>query len=593
MADIETKRHSLAHILAMAVLDLWPDAKLGIGPAIENGFYYDFDFDSKEVGLHTASVGSLTSNDLPKIEKQMREILEKAFKFEWEEISVEEAEKIFANQPYKLELIKEISGSPTSKKLSIYKSGGFVDLCAGPHVDSTKDLKNIAFKLAKIAGAYWKGSEKNPMLTRIYGLAFETKKELDDYLKIQEEAEKRDHIKIGKEQDLFAIYPDSVGSGLVHWHPKGAIIRHLIEELWRKEHDKRNYQYVYTPHIGKINLWKISGHLDFYKHNMYPPMKLDEDEYLLKPMNCPFHVQIYNSKMRSYRDLPIRYCEIGTVYRPEKGGELRGLTRVRTISQDDSHIFCREDQLEQEIKEVMDFGLSLLKMFGFKDFIIELSVRGLKDKTKYLGGDKAWNIAENALANVLRKLKVEYERMEGEAAFYGPKIDVHLKDALGRKWQCMTIQVDFNFPEKFGLNHVGEDGKKHKVIMIHRTLLGCMERFFGVLIEHYAGAFPVWLAPVQTQIMAVSDKFNDYARKIFEILKKENLRIEFNDNNETVSKKIRQGELQKIPYILVVGEKEKKSNTVRVRQRQKGDLGEMKLDDFIEKIKLETEQKSL
>lgn len=571
MADIETKRHSLSHILAMAVLDLWPDTKLGIGPAIENGFYYDF------------SIKNLKPEDLPKIEKKMKELLKKDFKFEKEEISVKEAEKIFKNQPYKMELIKEIVVSLQSSVVSIYKSDNFTDLCAGPHIDSTKNLKNVGFKLTRIAGAYWKGSEKNPMLTRIYAVAFESLDELKNYLKNQEEVEKRDHRKLGKELGLF-VFSDLVGPGLPLYTFKGAIIRRTIQEYSKKLRQKIGYKEVHTPHMNKAELFKVSGHYEKYKDSMFRVVSnYTEEEYYLKPMNCPQHTQIYSSEMRSYRDLPVRIADFANLYRDEKPGELSGLSRLRAFSQDDGHCFCREDQIKDEFSSLLSVIEEAMEKYKM-DYYIRLSLRDEKNKNKYLGDDKAWKKSQEILEKILRESKIKYITVLGEAAFYGPKMDLVTKDSLGREWQLSTIQLDFNMPERFGLEYTGEDGKKYTPIMIHSAIIGSPDRFLGVLIEHYAGAFPLWLAPVQTQIMAVSDKFNNYAEKILEILLKENWRAEFNDNNETVSKKIRQGELQKIPYLLVVGDKEKEAKTVRVRERGKGDIGEMKIKDFLEKI---------
>jgi len=603
MAKIETIRHSLAHIMAAAVQELYPGVKFGIGPAIENGFYYDFDFgevaNSKSEILNPKQIQNLKFQipkleDLPKIEAKMRELIKQDIKFKKKIVSKEEAKEIFKNQPYKLELIEELT---PVRPVSIYKSGDFTDLCKGPHVKSTLQLhsgqaKEVpeAFKLTKIAGAYWRGSEKNKMLTRIYGLAFKTKKELEDYLKFQEEAEKRDHRKIGKDLDLF-LQSDEVGKGLILWQPKGAIIREIIEDFWKKEHKKRGYHYVFTPHIANIKLWEQSGHTKFYKENMYPPMRIGEMDYQLKPMNCLCHVQIYKDKIRSYRDLPIRYCELGTVYRYEKEGVLFGLMRVRGFTQDDAHIFCQPEKLAEEIKGVLDLAIFMIKSFGFKEYKIDLSLRDPKNKEKYLGSDKIWKKAVNALIYALKKSKLKYNKAIGEAVFYGPKIDIHLVDSLGRTWQGPTIQVDFNFPEKFDLTYINEKGKKQRVVMIHRTVLGSMERFFGCLLENYGGALPLWLSPEQIWIIPVGSRHKKYANFVNEQLTTNNLRTQLKDENETVSKKIREGEIQKIPYLLVVGDKEIKSKSVRVRERGKGDTGEMKLTKFLEKIKIESEKK--
>jgi threonyl-tRNA synthetase len=575
---IETKRHSLSHILAMAVLDLWPDAKLGIGPAIENGFYYDFALPAE----------ALAKAGLDDIEKRMLDLIKSDFKFEREEIDAKKAKKMFENQPYKLELVEEFAKD--KKPIAIYKSGEFIDLCAGPHVDSTKDLKDASFKLTKIAGAYWKGSEKNPMLTRIYAVAFENEKELENYLKIQEEAEKRDHRKLGKDLGLF-VFSDLVGPGLPLYTSKGALVRKIIQNYSNQLRLKIGYQEVHTPQINKAELFKVSGHYEKYKDSMFRAVSnYTDEEYYLKPMNCPQHTQIYASKMRSYRDLPIRIADFAMLYRDEKPGELSGLFRLRAFAQDDGHCFCREDQIKKEFESLLSVIEEAMKTFKM-DYFIRLSLRDEKNKKNYLGDDKAWQKSQKILEDLLKKEKVKYVLTIGEAAFYGPKMDLVAKDSLGREWQLSTIQLDFNMPERFGLEYVGEDGKKYTPAMIHSAIIGSPDRFLGVLIEHYAGAFPVWLAPVQAEIMAVSEKFDNYAEKILENLKKESIRAEFNDSNETVSKKIRESEIQKIPYILVVGEKEEKSKTVAVRKRGEGDLGAMGIDNFIKKIKLELEPK--
>jgi len=582
---IEIIRHSLAHILAYAVQELFPAAtegeprqgrgvKFGIGPAIENGFYYDFMFKNP-----------LTPNDLPKIEEKMRELVKKGFSFEKKEISKKEAEKLFSDQPYKLELIAELP----ENKITIYKSGDFVDLCAGPHVKSAKEIPVDGFKLNEIAGAYWRGSEINQMLTRIYGLAFETEKELADYLKMQEEAEKRDHRILGQKMDLFHI-DENVGPGLILWHPKGALLKKIIMDYALNEYLKTGYQLVDTPHIGKLNLWKTSGHTDFYKENMLPPMHMKEigkeekDDYQIKPMNCPFHIVIYKTGIRSYKDLPLRYTEMGTVYRYEKSGTLHGLVRVRQITQDDAHIFCTPEQLSQELFSTLKLTYKILKDFDFKEFDVYLSTQ----PEKYVGSPKVWEKAENSIKYSLEKLKIKYETDVGGGAFYGPKIDIKIKDSLGRPWQCSTIQLDFNIPERFDVNYIDQKGKKQRVIMIHRALLGSIERFIGVLLEHYVGSLPLWLAPVQAWIIPIGTRHNQYAQSVKKDLS--SLRVEVKDENETVSKKIRNGELQKIPYLLVVGDREMKNKSVRVRAKNK-DLGEIKLTKFVEKAKAEIEKK--
>jgi threonyl-tRNA synthetase len=572
---LEKIRHSLAHILAYAIQELYPGTKFGIGPAIENGFYYDFEFKNP-----------IKNEDLPKIEEKMKELLKMNIIFKKKFLEKEKAKKIFKDQPYKLELIDEIK----EKTVSIYESGNFIDLCVGPHVKSTKEIDPDAFKLTKIAGAYWKGNEKNPMLTRIYGIAFENKKELENYLKLQEEVEKRDHRILGQKLELF-LFDDEVGQGLPIFLPKGALLRKLIQDFLFDELKKEGYQWVVTPHIGNLNLWKTSGHWELYRENMYSPIKIDEDEYLLKPMNCPFHVKIYKSKIRSYRELPIKLAEFGTVYRYERSGTLHGLTRVRGFTQDDAHIFCREDQLEKEVEKLLKHGLKILRTFGFKEFKVYLATR----PEKFAGTEKMWEKAMKILKNVLKKQKLNYQVDPGGGVFYGPKIDIKIKDCLQREWQCTTIQVDFNLPERFNLTYVDKDGKEKRPIMIHRALLGSLERFIGVLLEQTGGNLPLWLAPEQIWIVPVADRHIKYAKevsnKIKEMISPLEIRGKIKDEKHTVSKKIREGEIQKIPYILVVGDKEMNSKTVRVRQRQKGDIGEMKLKKFAEKIKKELERK--
>jgi len=549
---------------------LFPGIKMAMGPAIEDGFYFDFDPGKYKI----------SETDFPKIEKEMKKIIKADLPIRRQEISLVEARKVFKDNPYKQEWLDEIEAK--GEKVTVYWTGNeFVDLCAGPHVKSTGEIG--PFKLLSVAGAYWRGDEKNKMLTRIYGTCFPTQKELDQFLWQQEEAKKRDHRKLGKELDLFTI-SEEVGPGLILWHPRLSIIRNEIENFWRKEHQKRGYQYVYSPHLGKKSLWEKSGHWQFYRELMYSPMNIEGTEYLVKPMNCPFHLQIYKSKPRSYKELPIRYCELGTVYRYEPIGTLHGLTRVRGFTQDDAHIFCTSEQLEDEILGVLNLAIFMLQNFGFKDFQIDLSVRDPKNKKEYLGSDQIWKKAERALETALRKKRLKYHRAEGEAVFYGPKIDIRLVDAAGRTWQGPTIQVDFNFPEKFNLEYTGNDGKVHQPVMIHRTVLGSMERFVGTLIEHYAGAFPVWLSPIQTIVIPIAEKHNQYAQEIVEILKENNIRAELDDRNETTSAKIRDAELQKIPYILVVGDREVNRKTVNVRTRGEKVLGEMSLEAFLKKV---------
>jgi len=559
MENIEKIRHSLAHILAQAIKNLYPKAKLGIGPAIENGFYYDFD------NL------KISDSDLRDIEKEMKKIVAKDVKFKKKKITLTEGKKLFKNEKYKLELLKDL------KDITIYKSDDFVDLCAGPHVKSSKEINIEAFRLEKTAGAYWKGNEKNKMLTRIYGLAFNTKKEMKNYLKLQEEAEKRDHRKLGTQLELFLL-DEEIGQGLPIWLPKGALIRKLIEDYLYNELSSEGYQWLNTPHIGNINLWKKSGHWSFYKENLYSPVKIDEEEYLLKPMNCPFHVKVYSSKIRSYQDLPLRFAELGTVYRYERSGTLHGLTRVRGFTQDDAHIICTPDQMPKELERLVEHGLAMLKKFGFKDYTIYLSTQ----PEKYAGEEKNWEKAITTLKKVLKNLKLDYEVDSGGGVFYGPKIDIKIKDSLGREWQCTTIQFDFNLPERFKMFYINNKGKKEEPFMIHRALLGSLERFFGVLIEHYAGAFPFWLSPIQVQIIPISDKHKKYAQEVLEKLK--GFRVKIKEDNETLGKKIREGQIEKIPYLLIVGDKEIKNKTIGVREREKGDIGEMKLNKFIKKL---------
>jgi len=574
MRKIETIRHSLAHILALSVSELFPNTKFGTGPAIENGFYYDFDIQK-----------SLTQEDLPKIEKRMKEIIKKELSFKKKLISKKEAEKIFKNQPYKLDLIKEIFKKGI-QKISVFQVGDFIDLCKGPHIKSTKEINPNAFKLTNIAGAYWKGKETNPMLTRIYGIAFNSKKELKEYLQFQKEVEKRDHRLLGEKLELF-MFDEEVGAGLPIWLPKGTILRHTIENYLVKELAKYGYKWLWTPHIGKLDLWKTSGHWNFYKENLYSPIKIDQEEYLLKPMNCPFHVKAYKHKLRSYKDLPICFAELGTVYRYERSGTLHGLTRVRGFTQDDAHIICTKEQISQEVEKMLKQGLKILKSFGFEEYSIYLSTR----PEKYTGTLKDWKKATNTLKYVLKKLKLKYKVDPGGGVFYGPKIDIKIKDFLQREWQCTTIQFDFNLPERFDMFFINKKGKKERPFMIHRALLGSIERFIGVLLEHYGGALPLWLSPSQVWIIPVGSSHRKYASLIEKKLLEKGIRARSLLESETVSKKIREGEIQKIPYLIVVGDKETKTESVRVRKRGKGDTGMIKLDKFIEKIKTEIEKR--
>lgn len=564
-------RHSTSHIMAHAVKELFPDAKLAIGPAIEDGFYYDFDY-----------YRPFTPEDLIRIEERMREIIKADRPFVRKEMGREEAIAYFKGkeEPYKIQLIEEIK----DMSVSLYQEGDFVDLCLGPHIPSTGKVKT--FKLLSVAGAYWRGNEKNRMLQRIYGTSFSKEEDLEAYLKKLEEIKKRDHRTIGRELGLFSINEET-GAGLILWHPRGALIRKTIEDFWREEHYRWNYDLVYSPHIAKLDLWKKSGHIDFYRENMYSPMEIDNIDYELKPMNCPFHIMIYKSEIRSYRNLPIRYAELGTVYRYERSGVLHGLLRVRGFTQDDAHIFCREDQISDEIQRVLDFTIFILKIFGFHEYDIFLSTR----PEEYVGTLENWEKATSALKMAIEKKGLSYRNDIGAGVFYGPKIDIKVKDAIGRAWQCSTIQVDFNLPERFDITYRGEDGKEHQPIMIHRALMGSLERFFGVLIEHYAGAFPLWLSPVQVRVLSITDSQMDYARKIKDELRSIGIRTETDLRNEKIGLKIREGSIEKIPYLLIIGEKEIKGNSVNVRKRGGENLGEMTLPEFIEELKKEIEEK--
>lgn len=573
--NLQKVRHSFSHILAEAILSLYPDTKLGIGPAIDAGFYYDFDLKSP-----------LSDDQLQKIEGQMKRIISEGRTFKKVYLTDTEAKKILKGQPYKLELMKELKGQKIVFYETLDSKGKrtFIDLCAGLHVSSTKELKEDAFNLTKLAGAYWKGDEKNSMLTRIYGVAFGTKKDLQEYLTQIEEAEKRDHRKIGNDLDLFSI-DSGFGQGLILWHPKGAMLRRQIENFVLNEYLKDGYELVQTPHIANIELWKTSGHWGFYREGMYSPMQVDEEQYVIKPMNCPGHVKIYKTNLRSYKELPIRYTELGTVYRYERSGTLQGLTRVRGFTQDDAHIFCAPDQLESEIKKVIKLTKYILGSFNFKDFSVKLSVRDPKNKKKYLGDDKHWKLAEKALAQGIKDAGWDYELDEGEAVFYGPKMDIKVTDSIGREWQITTLQIDFNLPERFDVSYIDEKGKKQRPLMLHRALLGSLERFIGLLIEHYAGNFPLWLAPVQCKILSISDKSKKYAGKVQKLLMDNNIRVEIDNSKETLGKKIRAAEMQKIPYILVIGEKEADEEKVALRVHGSKKQEVLKLEDFVEKTK--------
>ncbi len=545
--DVERMRHSSAHVLAEAVLRLFPGTKVGIGPAIDDGFYYDFLFATP-----------ITNEDLPAIEKEMRRIIAGNHPFVRREVSKDEARKLFADQPFKLELIEGLEEGT----ISVYEQDGFLDLCRGPHVETTRDIRPDAFKLRTIAGAYWRGDEKRPMLTRIYAYAFASKAELEAHLKMLEEAERRDNRKLGKELDLFSTHEEA-GPGLIYWHPKGGRFRVELEKWWRDEHFKNGYEILFTPHIGKSWLWETSGHLGFYKGNMYSPMTIDEEDYYIKPMNCPFHIMIYKNSTHSYRDLPLRWAELGTVYRYERSGVLHGLMRVRGFTQDDAHIICTPEQIEDEIAEVLRFSLAMWKTLGFKQIKAYLATRPQDS----VGEPARWDQALESLRKAVEKEGLAYEVDEGGGAFYGPKIDLKIKDAIGREWQMTTIQFDFNLPERFDMTYTDRDGQLKRPYMVHRALLGSIERFFGVFIEHYAGAFPLWLCPEQVAVIPVAPTFSDYAKKIADELKKRDIRAKAMLSDERMNAKIRDAQNQKIPYMLVVGQKEMEENQVSIRYR--------------------------
>ena len=564
-------RHSTSHIMAQAVKRLFPEAKLAIGPSIDDGFYYDFDLPQP-----------LTPEDLTKIEAEMKRIIKADLRFEKELIPREEALSTLKKQgeKYKVELIE---GLP-DEELSFYRQGDFIDLCRGPHIPSTRYIK--AFKLMSVAGAYWRGDSSREMLQRIYGTAFFSKEELQNHLDLLAEAVKRDHRKLGKELDLFSS-DEEIGAGLILWHPKGGRIREEIEDFWRKEHRANGYEIVYSPHIGRANLWETSGHLGFYSENMYSAMKVDDQDYIIKPMNCPFHIAIYKNRGRSYRELPFRWAELGTVYRYERSGVLHGLLRVRGFTQDDAHIFCRPDQMPEEIDRVLSFCLHILQAFGFNDFKLYLATRPAGS----VGEEERWQAATKALEEAIKKTSMPYEVDEGGGAFYGPKIDLKIKDALGREWQCSTIQFDFNEPERFGLTYKGSDGADHQPYMIHRALLGSLERFFGVLVEHYGGAFPLWLAPVQAVVLPVLPDNQEYAGQIYDWLRENGIRVELDSRNEKIGYRIREAQMNKTPYMIIVGEKEASSGVLSVRSRKEGDLGIQNKEDFLSRIKQEIESK--
>jgi len=571
-------RHSAAHLLAAAVTELYPDVKLGIGPPVDNGFFYEF-----------LREEPFTPDDLAKIEKKMHQLAAEDLPNERKYMPKPEALEFYknSNQIFKCELVEEKASEPM---VSFYTTGKFIDFCRGPHIPSTKRIQ--AFKLMNVAGAYWKGQEGNAQLQRIYAAAFFTEKELEDYLHRLEEAKRRDHRKLGPELDLFSI-EEEAGPGLIFWHPKGGFIRNLIETWLRDELIKRGYDLVYTPHIMRLDLWKTSGHANFYRENMFGPVEVEKADYQLKPMNCPGHILIYKSKLRSYRELPVRLAELGTVYRYERSGVLHGLLRVRGFTQDDAHIFCMPSQIESEVEACVDFAYAVMKNFGFHRFEVELSDWDEKLPENYAGQPEDWHRATAALANTMDRMKIPYKKMPGEAAFYGPKIDIKLIDAIGRSWQLTTVQFDFNLPARFALAYVGDDGARHQPLMVHRALLGSVERFFGILIEHYAGAFPLWLAPTQVEICPVSEKVMDYAKHVQETLQNHGLRVHLDDRNEKLPAKIRDAQLQKIPYMLVVGPKEAEAGTVSLRQRSKGDLGPKPLAELVETLRAESDSRAI
>ena len=565
-------RHSAAHVMADVVTKMYPHAKLGIGPPTDDGFYYDFMVDEP-----------FSEQDLARIEKRMRKVIQRDFPFEYREYPRDQAVHMNAEEPLKLEIIEDI---PASEQITTYRHGDFEDLCAGPHVESTGKIP--AFKLLSVAGAYWRGDEGQPMLQRIYGAAFESKEALEEHLHRIEEAKKRDHRILGRQLDLFSIH-DETGPGLVIWHPKGALTRGIVEDFWRSEHRKRGYDLVYTPHIGRSSLWETSGHLSFYKENMYAAMEMDGQDYYLKPMNCPFHVMYFKNDLRSYRELPMRIGELGSVYRYERGGVVQGLLRVRGMTQDDAHIFCRPDQVVDEVNGVLDLTFFLLRSFGFEHYDVMLSTK----PDKAVGDDNRWELATESLRTTLVERGIDYEVDEGGGAFYGPKIDIHIRDAIGRQWQITTVQFDFNLPDRFDLAYIGDDGKEHRPYMVHRALLGTMERFMGVLIEHYAGAFPVWLSPVQAEIIPIAERHTSYAREIASrLVDAAGIRAHVDERGDRMNAKIRNAQLQKIPYMLIVGDREVQTNTAAVRLRAGGNLGPLPIDEIAARITGESAAKT-
>ncbi len=570
--NLDMIRHSAAHLMAAAVKELYEDVKFDIGPATENGFYYDFQMEH-----------ALTADDLKAIEKAMKKMIGRKVEFTRFEMSREEAMKMLteAGQTFKIERLKDI---PEGEVVSFYQCGDFVDLCRGPHVHNAGEIG--AVKLLSVAGSYFKGDEKNPMLQRIYGTAFNSQEEMTAYFKMIEEAQKRDHRKLGTDLDLFS-FSDNVGPGLVLWHPKGAFIRNTFETFWKQEHYKNGYDLLYTPHIGQSILWETSGHLDFYREGMYSSMEIDEKDYYVKPMNCPFHIEVYQSRLRSYRELPCRWAELGTVYRFEKSGALHGLLRVRGFTQDDAHIICTQEQIEDEIYEVLRFSLSIWKAFGFTEIKPYLSTR----PAKAVGDNAKWEKAIVSLEKAVKKAGLECVVDEGGGAFYGPKIDLKIKDAIGREWQTTTIQFDFNLPERFNMTYIGEDGKRHQPFMVHRALLGSIERFFGILVEQYAGAFPMWLAPVQAKILPVTNRAEEYAKELQKTLRGKGLRVDIDLRSESLGSKIKLARNERIPYMLIVGDKEVDDQTISVRSRREGELGAMYVDALIEKMSYEVDNK--
>ncbi|HNV12539.1 MAG TPA: threonine--tRNA ligase [bacterium] len=578
--ELEMKRHSLAHIMALAIKQIYPEVKFAIGPDIDNGFYYDIDLGDKKIG----------DSDLLEIEKKMKHIVKQNLKFVKSEMEINDAISKFeeSNDVYKVEILKELK-SESESVVSFYQLGDFTDLCRGPHIESSGKIQLGSFKLDKLAGAYWRGDEKNKMLTRIYGLAFSTKEELDDYVRIMEEAKKRNHRKLGQELDLFSI-SEKVGPGLILWHPKLSKVREAVESFWREFHRKRGYDTVYTPHIGLAKLWQTSGHLGFFKDSMYSPMDVDGENYFVKPMNCPFHVEIYKSRPRSWREFPLRWNELGSVYRYEKSGELSGMLRVRGFTQDDAHIVCRKDQFADEYREVLKLSFEMFQTFGFTDVKGYLAVRDPKNIDNYMGDSEIWDMAEKTIKEVVSDFNMPYEVEEGGAKFYGPALDIKVKDSIGREWQLTTIQLDFNLPEKFNMTYKGPE-KDERPIMIHRALLGSLERFFGVLIEHYGGAFPLWLAPSQIRILSVGEKHIDYCKKLKQEFLNKDIRAELDINDETVSNKIRKAASEKVPYVLVVGDKEMDENIFAVRKRGENETNVFSPDDFYNLILKEIKEK--